>query len=80
MRQLPYVFDLLHDIKDTDQVDQIIAREASFSSATPMELYMLFWSNKIELTPLMTEQLGTLISETEEKLIKLKSLQGNKDE
>ena len=42
MRDLPYVFDLLYDVKTMEQVGRIARYEGDCSDATPLDLYELF--------------------------------------
>lgn len=49
MRELPYEFDLLHDIKMMYEVEVIAKEEPSHSDATPEELVDLFREHMIPL-------------------------------
>lgn len=47
--RLPYVFDLLYDLKHMDEVKAIAAGEPRASSATPEDLKKLFISQGMEV-------------------------------
>ena len=49
MKELPYVFDLLFDVKTLEQVERIAKYEGDCSDATPEELRSLFISEGLDL-------------------------------
>jgi len=49
MDKLPYVFDLLYDIKHLEEVEIIARGEASHSDADPYELLNLFEKEGLEI-------------------------------
>lgn len=50
-RELPYIFDLLYDVKDYEQVDRIARGEPDCSDADPQDLVALFKQEGLALPP-----------------------------
>lgn len=54
-RELPYVFDLLWDVKSYEQVERIAKYEGDCSDATPEDLVELFQQENLEIPECLSD-------------------------
>jgi len=58
MRELPYEFDLLYDVKMMYEVESIANGEPSCSDASPEDLVELFIAHKLEMPECLKQFVG----------------------
>ena len=54
-KRLPYIFDLMYDVKDLEQVSRIANGAPDSSDATPTDLLALFISEGLEIPSCLSE-------------------------